>query len=286
MTITWRDPTGPEAVANWIAGRIAGVFGAASLKTSDADALAGPYVYRTVFRSPKAGSSDLRKAAELALGQLMPVKVDELIVFGRRIDGGAELAAVRKSDAEAWEADVSGKQPKDVSISSDWCVQLPRAARKSGTRKLFALSGVLATITAFALLYLAVWNDQEQRLEAALEAEARARIAALEVKRAQSAVDLWTLLKATRAEEKTADRVLGAFAGLSAATPDGAYWKRIEWSPARVLIEGYADDALGVLEAVSNIPGAGDASFSRPVSAAEGGPQSFEILISRGMDRE
>lgn len=243
-----------------------------------------PDPYFTVFSTRVKRRTDLRRATELALPQLMPLAVETLTIYARRHEDGVELAAFRKADLQIWER--SAKARGHLFISENWSALSPGALDNARRQRLAIFVAGLCSI-ASAIWLGQVWLAAENRnLASLLTEEQHVRSAALTAARKRDEADLGASLKASFAQQRLPGSVLAAVTELSRETPDGAFWTQLDWTPTKTVIAGSATDPLAVLESLSKIKGNSSAQFSKPLTAGAVGRQSFEIQLTPAGTKE
>jgi hypothetical protein len=128
--IRWTDDS-TDSPLGWALSRLASLLPAGRGRQVAA-AGAAPQFYSTIFRAPLKRRGDFRKAAELALPQLMPLRLEHLQVYGRRTKDGVELVAFRNEDLAAWRA--TSKHSAAIAVSSTWSVLTPESQRITASR--------------------------------------------------------------------------------------------------------------------------------------------------------
>jgi hypothetical protein len=238
-----------------------------------------PSPFMTTFEAPLKRRSDFRKAVEIALPQLMPIKPDDLLIYGRRVGAGVELAAFRREEMAVWMKVPHKSSGAAVHVSETWIVLPPASEKIAARRRFLFLLSVLIAVGALVVAYVQYSSALNRRLSGLLAEEQLVRAAALVLARQREEADLWSTLDNAQAPARLPAAVMGSIAELSRLTPSEAAWTRLEWSPSRVIIAGFAVDPVAVLAAVSAVKGA-KAEFSKPMVGKTGARSEFEIQIA------
>jgi len=280
--IQWTDD-GSANFVSWLVRRIATLLPSSQSKAKKAQAGSdAPLVYSIFFQAPLKSRSDFRKAAELMLLQLMPVQLDELVIYGRRNAEGVELAALRKADMESWSKASRTRRPgAAIRLSESWAVLSPESERIASRRRLSLLIAAAFSAGAVVTFHHVYLSSLDGQLAGLLSEEQRVRSSALAFAHQREEANLWSSLEKSRAVRRLPAAILSTTAEISRVMPAGAAWTHIEWSSARVVIAGTAADPVAVLAALSTIK-ASKASFSKPMTNPGGGKQEFEIVVTYG----
>jgi hypothetical protein len=217
----------------------------------------------------------MRKAALLALPQVLPVAVDELVVFGRTRAGRADLAAVRRADLQR----VASRQ-RSVKFSDDWIVPTPAAQKAQDRRLALSAGGIVAAVFSLIWIQFQALDLLDQRTTAYLQEGAAIRTAAKAAAERRNDTNIWASLRHARPEVRTPGSVLSTIASLSRLTPGDASWTKLTFGADQIAIEGTAKDPVAVLGAFSTTKDM-SARFSRPVVPLGDGRQQFEISLTR-----
>jgi hypothetical protein len=239
---------------------------------------------------PKGASAAHANAIGLRLGDLAPTDPARLQISAAALEHGADgavtyaIAMARRDRLDGLEAQARSKGARTVrfhAIGRDE-VELKSARTERRDRRSLILDGVLvALVLAGAVAAVALWTlrieagtqaltDQERNLRrAAVASEAARRDAAL----ARDFLNRGVL-------DRRASAVLQALAELNKATPNGAWWTSVRWSPQEILISAQANDATATIEAISSTAKSWTVELSGPINAgAEGAPQAFELKL-------
>jgi hypothetical protein len=271
----WTDAAAQGALG-WVTMRIAAALMPAErrrLQTPSSEI--PPEVFCTTFICRATKWTDLRKATELALPQLMPIALTGLIVFARKTENGAELAAFRSDDLNAWQSDLQ-KQNADLRIHDGWWTKSPKALRAAHRQRRVLVSALAVWVCALWLAQQALLFNLESKTAALLSEEAVVRAEALAVAQREAQADVWSSLKAADAESRLPTSVLASIVELSRVTPGESYWTRIEWSPLSAILYGTSKDPIALLAELSTIPGH-TASFSAPMVPTG----EFQVTVKR-----
>lgn len=271
MSVSVRWDLAERGLGGWAGSRLAAVLPRPRRRKAAEEV----DVFLTTFDAPMKAGEDMRKAASLALPQLMPADPGGLIIFGRMRTGSAELAAVRKSDIETPEYKASS-----ITLAPDWIVPTPAAETESRRRFAFAAAGAFATIVALVWIQLQSINAFEQATSTLVSEGEGIRAAARLAAERRNETDIWSSLASQQLEDRAPANVLALLGALTRATPDTASWTRLTLGPAQILIEGAARDPVALLAALSKLDGM-TAQFSKPVLPQGDGRQQFEIRLER-----
>jgi hypothetical protein len=277
--IRWTDD-GAASILGWALQRVSTLVPAPKRKLKGAADTEALNFYTTSFQAPLKRRADFRKAAELALPQLMPIKPDDLLIYGRRGPEGVELAAFRRDAMESWWRDSGSRLPSPaVRVSDAWSILPPASEKIAAGRRLAVVIAAVFTVAAAVVFHFAYLSSLNRELSALLAEEEQVRFSALLVARQQEEADLWGSLESDQASARLPGAVLTTVAELSRSTPTEAAWSRIEWSPLRTTMAGTATDPVAVLAALSSVRGA-KAEFSKPMTGSGAARQEFEISIT------
>ena len=273
VTIFWDSAnSGP---IGWVADRLGSLWPQGAPGARKRKSAASIAVFCTDFHAPVGAGRSLRKAVELALPQLIPLAVDDVVLFGKSVTGGARLAAVRRRDLEAGQA----QGQRRLILEEGWIAPTPQE-RKS--RELWsAVAGVAALVSVGCLLALQALaiGELEAATERAIDAGASLRSTALSAAARRSEADLWASVSDSKPNVRTPDKVLVRMADLSREMPGDAFWTKVDWTPDQIVMEGVARDAVSMLARMSALNGL-TARFSKPVTPLPEGRQKFEITLS------
>jgi hypothetical protein len=279
--IRWTDGSA-GVLFGWVVDRLSSLAPTRMRsKKIDRTASGRPDLYSTVFQAPLKRHADFRKAAELALPQLMPVRIEDLVVYGRHRPDGVELAAFRRTDIEHWSRSKgsSRRSHRPLEISEGWSVVLPEQAKGASRKRASIATAIALSIAAAAAFYFDYLSSLDRQLQELLSQEQQLRSAALVLAKQQEEANLWGSLRSAHAEARLPASVLASLAEMSRSTPSNTSWARVEWTPTRATIGGFSADPISALAGFSSIKGA-KASFSKPVSSLVPGKQEYEVAIS------
>jgi hypothetical protein len=268
--------------------------GGRRLSGAVAVALPAEEIFVSRVALPPGRSDAHRRALALRLPDLAPLPPSALEIAARserRGEDGAVVYAVAMARADrltALEAAARRRGAKRVAFvgEADRGVTLETAR----ARRARARGALLDAALVLAVALTAVWASSAatRRLEAEARAllaadEAARRAAVAEARVAQEAA-LVDVLLAQGALERRAGAAIEDLAALNAATPDGAWWTRVRWTPGEVAIAGASPEAAAAIERLSAAAGATRwrvALAGAVQSSGSGGTQSFELRARR-----
>ena len=238
-------------------------------------------VFRTEFPLSRVKGGDARRAAELSLDSLIPLPLEQLMVFGRKslAQPALEIAAIKKEDLAA----LTSEYPKRrwIALEPDWAILTPRAQSISRNRALFAMLSLSLFTAGLGYLYTKLYTEFENRIDRAVTTERVLRKAALARAEISNDTRIWDQLVENGVLETAPNVLLSRLSLLNQTTPDTAYWTRVKMSGSVVEITGKAKDPFVVLEALSSIESVGSAQFADALEGeTRGGYSDFKIAVA------
>lgn len=234
-------------------------------------------VFLTEFSLARVKGRNARKAAELALDNLIPLPAEQLIIFGRKSPQRPvlDIAVVKKSD-------LISNRSKDpwITLSGDWRVLTPRAQKVSQDRSLIALLGIIASLASIAYLYVGLYSSMAVRFDDTVAVERTHRQAALARADFTKDTQIWDMLVGEGVTQTMPALVHVRLSQLNQSTPQSAYWTNVVISRSTAELSGKARDPFAVLDALSNAPSIASAQFVGGVEGDNGvGGREFTIAV-------
>jgi hypothetical protein len=243
---------------------------------------------------PPGAPAAHRKALMLRLAELAPLDPVELEIAARRVgdlgaDGRSEavyaVAMARAMRLATLEESARRAGARSVRFAGDgeaWVTLDTARARRAQTRaRLLDIGLALALVATGAAAAGVSTRAIERETEALLLAEQSLRRAAVAEERVVRDAELAEGLLARGLLERRAEVVLQDLAALNAATPDGAWWTRLRWTPGEVTIAGASREAAAAIESLSAAASGWRVAPAGPVRAGAGdGLQTFELKLT------
>jgi hypothetical protein len=267
-----------QGVLGWLADRLGSILPSFDHRASSALNGDSADIFLTTFEAPVSDAKSLRRAAELALPQLMPIAPEDLIIYGRTRRKSVELAAIKHSTLE--DGALSSSAFKRLWLAKDWVVLAPRAQSAHDRRLVAAALGLVVAVGALIYGQIQTLGRLEVETNALLDQEARIRADAKSAAARRNDADLWASLTASHPDKRTPAKVLASIAILSKLTQGSASWTKLSWGVDEITIEGIAKDPVSLLGALSSVEGM-TVRFSRPVTPQGDGRQLFAIVLGR-----
>jgi len=202
-------------------------------------------IFLTTFEAPVSDAKSLRRAAELALPQLMPIAPEDLIIYGRTRRKSVELAAIKHSTLE--DGTLSSSVSNRLWLAKDWIVLAPRAQSAHDRRLVAAALGLVVAVGALIYGQIQTLGRLEVETNALLDQEARIRADAEGRAARRNDADLRASLAASHPDARTPAKVVASIASLSRLTQGSASWTKLSWGVDEITIEGIAKDPVSLL---------------------------------------
>lgn len=276
MSVRWGRSD--QGVLGWLADRLGSILPSFDHRASSALNGDSADIFLTTFEAPVSDAKSLRRAAELALPQLMPIAPEDLIIYGRTRRKSVELAAIKHSTLE--DGTLSSSVSNRLWLAKDWIVLAPRAQSAHDRRLVAAALGLVVAVGALIYGQIQTLGRLEVETNALLDQEARIRADAKGAAARRNDADLWASLAASHPDARTPAKVVASIASLSRLTQGSASWTKLSWGVDEITIEGIAKDPVSLLGALSSVEGM-TARFSRPVTPQGDGRQLFAIVLGR-----
>jgi len=260
----------------------------ARLPRNVAIALADTDGFIAHVRLPKAHADTHRQALQLQLADLAPIAPDRLRVAAK---------AVEKTGEGAFVYAVAMARPARLD-------QLEKAARRQGARSvvfhiadhaepellspgaaarqqrsLILDASIVVAIAASAVLAITSWTmrvTSEAEDLATRERDLRGAAVAAEAARQQGAVSQALVERGVLKRRSTA--ALDTLALLNTATPDGAWWTRVVWTPEEVAISAQGRNATAAIGQMSERAKGWSIELTGPLASTPDANQPFDIV--------
>lgn len=246
------------------------------------------------FVLPKGSPEQHRRALHLRLAQLCPINPDKLELVASAVQRTPESVTYAITMARG-----------------DRLVQLERAARKKGARKVtFQATGradlnllspttrkthrratllnasLAGLLIIGASLAVQVWATRLNQEAAAISvAERKLRRTVMADQTARREADLAAQLIEEGFLQRRAGAAFEALAQLSAATPNTAWWMSYRWTPDAIVVSGQSPDATGAIKYLAEKSPSWRIEMGGPLNAA-GALQTFEVRLKPKYERD
>jgi peptidyl-tRNA hydrolase len=238
---------------------------------------------------PKGHADAHRQALELQLADLSPVKPDLLAISATAIARAAEgattyaIAMARRTRLDELDKAARRKGARSVVFQVDGStfpdLHSPASSRRH-QRSVILDAAVVASVAASAVLAVVVWtNTVSAEAETLAQRERDLRGAAIAAETARNEGDVSRALVERGVLKRRSYAALEAMARLNTATPNGAWWTRVVWTPEEVTISAQSQNATSALATLSSQAKDWSVEPSGTLEAAPGGgAQSFEFI--------
>ncbi|MGD2134111.1 MAG: hypothetical protein PVI23_15065 [Maricaulaceae bacterium] len=239
-----------------------------------------------------------QKALALRIGELAPVDPSELEIAACRVqsmDASASVYAVsmaRTARLGEIEEAARSRGARDVLFrppSQGGVLRTPTAMRRRRRAAIVDTGLAVGLAAALSIAVVTMTRTLEQETAALADAERAIRAQAVAVERARRDADLSADLIARGVLDRRAGAALDDLAALNAATPDAAFWTRVQWRPGEVLISGASEEAAAAIEQLSQASEDWSVALSGAVRGEDGDAsdarQTFDLRLSRREER-
>jgi hypothetical protein len=299
------DRLGPVARAiRWWTGQITGIVGRSASKLMDVDAAGSqkklPWnllislgerdAFAARLMLPRGNAEAHAKAIRLRLNDIAPLAPERLRIAATAVetdkDAGTTyaIAMARRDRLDELEAAVRKKGARNVRFLAPDCdiIELKSPAEDSRLRRQLVRDSVLVVIVlAAAVAAVMAWTariDAETRMLA--EQERSLRRAAVAAEAARREADIAQAFISRGILKRRAGAVLDTLAALNGATPNGAWWTSVRWSPQEIALSVQAGDPTRTIEAISKDARSWVVELGGPISTAAGDqPRAFELKL-------
>jgi hypothetical protein len=272
-----------------------GIVGRNSPKLIDIDTLAGQKKLpkdvvislseRDAFTArltlPKGNADAHAKAIQLKLNDIAPVPPDQLRIGTTAIGADAStgttyaIAMARRDRLNELDAVARRKGARNVRFLAQGCdpaLELKSPAEDRRLRHRLVRGGILVVIVlGTAVAATLTWTARfqtETRMLASQERNLRRAAVASEAARREAEVAQVFISRGIL--ERRAGVVLDTLATLNNATPAGAWWGAVRWSPQEISLSLRARDPTRAIEAISKDAKSWIVELGGPISAAPG----------------
>jgi hypothetical protein len=289
----------------WWTSQMIDVFGVPARKTIAAETLAqnGKLRARHVLvvlpdtdafvanlTLPKGSSDAHANAIKLRLGDLAPISPAQLQISATAIEQAEDgavtyaVAMARRGRLDHLEAVARRKGAQTVKYRSPECdaAELKSGRTERIARRSLILDGALvAAILAAAVAAAASWTARiESDTRVLSEQERGLRRAVVVSETARRDADIARNFIDRGVLNRRAGALLQSLSQLNKATPDGAWWTSVRWSPEEITISAQAGDATKAIETISANAKSWTVELGGAINAAGGAaPQTFELKL-------
>jgi hypothetical protein len=259
------------------------VTGHLAIKLPETDA----FVARLTL--PKGPTSAHANAIRLRLADLAPIDLTKMQISATAIEQNPDgavtyaVAMARRDRLDGLEVFARKKGARSTRFQAqrdaEADLKSPRTLRRD-RRALIIDGAIVGAILASAVVAVVSWTARIERETSALaKSERSLRRAAVASEAARREADLAREFIDRGVLDRRAGAILETLSTLNKATPDGAWWTAVRWSPGEILISAQSNDATKAIEAMSKDAKAWTVELAGSIGGSGGQPQAFDLKL-------